>query len=398
MTMTFGSLFAGIGGLDSGFEQVGMRCSWQVEIDRACQDVLRRHWPNVQKFGDVCDVGRRNLEAVDLICGGFPCQDLSVAGRRKGLAGERSGLWFEFHRVIGELKPRWIVVENVPGLLSSNGGQDFAIVLRGLVECGYGVCWRVLDAQYFGVAQRRRRVFVVASLGGGCAAEVLFEREGGAWDTPPRGKAGAKIADSITKSFAKHGGASAGKDGYPRNVIASVLAAPVKAGAPSRRNGGSYPIVGEFVVHALSAHNQRNDVDTEHFVVVGSLQAHSKRHGHAMTTQQAAESGLLVFDWQAGDGGNDQSFRGKSRSYIVRKGDYAQFRGSAHDAVFSPRFGVRRLTPTECERLQGFPDGWTEGHSDSARYRTLGNAVCVPIARWIGKRIMQVEEGLTGEE
>src|SRR3990167_7940242 len=184
--MRYGSLFSGIGGFDLGFDRAGMKCAWQVEIDTKCQDVLGTHWPGIERYSDVRTAGRDNLEPVELICGGFPCQDLSVAGRRAGLGGERSGLWFEFARIVGELAPRWVVVENVPGLLSSAGGRDFAVILRGLVERGYGVAWRILDAQYFGLAQRRRRVFVVGHLGDGRASQVLFESDGGAWDTAPR--------------------------------------------------------------------------------------------------------------------------------------------------------------------------------------------------------------------
>src|SRR3990167_6826375 len=157
--MKYASLFSGIGGFDLGFDRAGMECVLQVEQDNSCLGILARHWPKVKKVNDVRKIKR---VSADLICGGFPCQDVSVAGKRAGLDGERSGLWFEFHRIVTEVRPRWVVVENVPGLLSSNAGRDFAVILRGLVECGYGVCWRILDAQYFGVAQRRRRVFVVA--------------------------------------------------------------------------------------------------------------------------------------------------------------------------------------------------------------------------------------------
>ncbi len=161
--MKFGSLFTGVGGFDLGFERAGMECAWQVEFDKNCQNVLRKHWSETELFNDVRTVGKHNLEPVDVICGGFPCQDVSIAGKRAGLAGERSGLWSEFARIIDELEPKWVVIENVPGLLSSNRGRDFATVIRWLAERGYGVAWRILDSQYFGVAQRRRRVFIVGS-------------------------------------------------------------------------------------------------------------------------------------------------------------------------------------------------------------------------------------------
>jgi len=171
--VTFGSLFAGIGGFDLGFEQAGMKCKWQCEIDKHANKILEKHWPNVRRYKDVREL--KNPEYVDVICGGFPCQDLSLAGNRKGLAGERSGLFFEAVRIIREVKPRWIVIENVPGLFSSNNGQDMRTVLQELVECGYSVAWRVLDSQYFGVPQRRRRIFIVGHTTRQGGFEVLFE-------------------------------------------------------------------------------------------------------------------------------------------------------------------------------------------------------------------------------
>lgn len=198
--ITFGSLFSGIGGFDLGFERAGMVCAWQVEFDKNCQNILRKHWSETELFDDVRTAGKHNLEPVDVICGGFPCQDVSIAGKRAGLAGERSGLWSEFARIIDELEPKWVVIENVPGLLSSNRGRDFATVVRWLAERGYGVAWRILDSQYFGVAQRRRRVFIVASFGDGRTADVLFESEGMRWDfeESENGGAGTSTAHTIS--------------------------------------------------------------------------------------------------------------------------------------------------------------------------------------------------------
>ncbi len=127
--MRYGSLFTGIGGIDLGFDRAGMECVWQVEIDEACRRILNRHWSNVRKYEDVRQVGKDELETVDLIAGGFPCQDLSTAGNREGLAGSRSGTWFEFRRILSECRPEWCFIENVPGLLSSAKGRDFAVIL-----------------------------------------------------------------------------------------------------------------------------------------------------------------------------------------------------------------------------------------------------------------------------
>jgi len=214
----FGSLFSGVGGMDLGLEWAGWECRWQVEIDDWRRQVLTRHWPEVPKWKDVrefllagehgrhlADGASSNISGsdacrVDLICGGFPCQDLSVAGRRAGLAGERSGLFFEFARIAGELKPHWLLFENVPGLLSSNQGLDFAVILDTLDECGYGVSWRILNSQFFGVPQRRRRVFIVGHLGGPCPPEILFESEGGGGNPQTGGKTGESIAHALRSS------------------------------------------------------------------------------------------------------------------------------------------------------------------------------------------------------
>ena len=157
--MTFGSLFAGIGGIDLGLERAGMECKWQVEIDPFCSKVLAKHWPNVERYEDVRRVGSDTLGPVDLIAGGFPCQDVSTAGEGAGIKeGTRSGLWFEFHRIICELRPRYVFVENVPGLLSNGMG----IVLGDLAEIGYDAEWEVLSAADVGAPHLRRRVFIVA--------------------------------------------------------------------------------------------------------------------------------------------------------------------------------------------------------------------------------------------
>ena len=195
--LTVGSLFSGIGGFDIGFEQAGWRVIWQVENHPFRKKILKRHWPDVELRDDI-RTDTDGLARPDLICGGFPCQDLSVAGTRAGLAGERSSLWFEYLRVVRETRPTWVVIENVPGLLSSQQGKDMEIVVKGLAECGYGVAWRVLDSQFFGVAQRRRRLYIVGYLGGPCPLEVLFEPESGDGPNPAGGKTGQDVANTLS--------------------------------------------------------------------------------------------------------------------------------------------------------------------------------------------------------
>lgn len=156
--MNFGSLFAGIGGLDLGLERAGMTCKWQVEIDDYATRVLAKHWPNVPRYRDVREVGKHNLEPVDLICGGFPCQDISNAGKRAGIDGERSGLWSEYFRIVCELRPRYVLVENVAALLERGIGR----VLGDLATGGYDAEWECLPASAIGASHLRDRVYIVA--------------------------------------------------------------------------------------------------------------------------------------------------------------------------------------------------------------------------------------------
>jgi DNA (cytosine-5)-methyltransferase 1 len=173
---TIGSLFAGIGGFDVGFENAGYRTAWQVELNPVNRAVLADRFPHAQQFEDVRHCGAHNLCPVDVLTAGFPCQDISVAGKNPiGLRGERSGLFWEVIRILKEIQPRWVVLENVVNLLAINDSQDFETVIRALAECGYVGLWRVLNAQYFGVPQQRRRLFLVAGLGRMPPMELLAD-------------------------------------------------------------------------------------------------------------------------------------------------------------------------------------------------------------------------------
>lgn len=171
--MKFGSLFSGIGGLDLGLERSGMQCAWQVEINEYATKVLAKHWPDVRRYRDVREVGAHNLEPVDLVCGGFPCQDISLEGFGAGIDGERSGLWREFYRIICELRPRYVLVENVAALLIR--GMDR--VLGDLARSGYDAEWRVLSPTFFGLPHLRRRVFLIAYPNAQRLEGRVFERQ-----------------------------------------------------------------------------------------------------------------------------------------------------------------------------------------------------------------------------
>lgn len=156
--LTHGALFAGIGSCCLGFRRAGFRTVWQVEIKPWCREILSKNFPNAERFEDVRNVGTSNLRPVDVISGGFPCQDISIAGPGTGLSGERSGLWSEFRRIISELRPKYVLVENVAALL----GRGLSRVLRDLSEIGYDAEWEVIQAANIGLPQARKRIFVIA--------------------------------------------------------------------------------------------------------------------------------------------------------------------------------------------------------------------------------------------
>jgi DNA (cytosine-5)-methyltransferase 1 len=188
------SFFAGIGGFDLALENVGMKVVFQCEKDSFCKSILKKHWGDVPLASDIATLEPREIPEADVWTGGFPCQDVSLAnqGKRKGLAGERSGLFHEFSRLVKAKRPRWIILENVPGLLNSNNGEDFRTVIHTLEELGYGLSWRVLDAKYFGTPQRRRRIYIVGSYRSIRSADVLFEPG----STTPADRSSAVTKDS----------------------------------------------------------------------------------------------------------------------------------------------------------------------------------------------------------
>jgi len=215
MTPTYGSLFSGVGGFDMGFDQAGYECKWQVEWDKHCQQTLAYHWPDVPRHGDVQDVPGDALEPVDVIIYGSPCQDLSVAGKRAGLDGSKSSMFFESVRIFKEMRnatggiyPRIAVWENVPGALNSNRGEDFRAVLTALDDIGaLAQWWSVLDAQFFGVPQRRRRVFLVSVFDPAIAeraghGQILAVGEGGRRNTAKVDQSRQDIAPTIGAGIA----------------------------------------------------------------------------------------------------------------------------------------------------------------------------------------------------
>ena len=364
--MRFISLFAGIGGFDLGFERAGMTCVAQCEIDPHARAVLAHHWPNVEKIEDVTTFkAKRFRGAIDVVCGGFPCQDLSVAGRRAGLAGDRSGLWWQFHRIVREVRPRFVVAENVPGLFSSNQRRDVFAVIDSLVQLDYRVAVRVLDAQYCGLAQRRARVFIAGSLGDGSCAEVLFDSASVGGRTPPGSASRQDVAGTL--------GGGAGERGWcddtDRATFIPAVAPTLTAKAAKGTGGPSGNECQNLIVFSCKDYGA-----DAHAKLAPTLRACGHDRSHANGGGQVAVAHTLTA------GGADASEDGTGR----------------RSPLVAMRTGVRRLTPRECERLQGFPDDFSlvpyrkKLMADGPRYRMLGNAVAVPVAEWIGRRIKAV--------
>lgn len=393
--MRVGSTFSGIGGIDLGFERAGHTVAWQVEIDDNPRRVLQRHWPDTPLYGDITQVNGDDLEPVDILVGGFPCQDLSVAGNRAGLAGHRSGLFWEFARLASELSPQWVLIENVPGLLSSHGGRDFDALVGTLEELGYGWAYRTFDAQYFGVAQRRRRVFIVGHLGEPWSASgrVLFESEGLPGD-PPSGRekrenVAAAVAGRPDESSRVAGPFGSLTGGFRSTDIDTVGAYVVEAFAQNQRD----EIRTMDVVGALSAEPGMKQTSYLHIVQkpLGTVGANevaptmTSRPYKSPNLEGQEDAVIHTFSVYPTSGqGSDLAVSEIEVAPAVTATD-----GKLHERGARVTDGVsmvRRLTPAECERLQGFPDGWTEGHSKTQRYRMIGNAVAVPVAEWVARR------------
>jgi len=421
-----------------------------VEWDKNAAGVLKHRWPNVPLFCDVSKVSADDLPDADFITYGFPCQDLSVAGKREGLDGKRSGLFYEACRIIKQLAERAIrgggagggrfiaVAENVKGLLSSGDGYDFARCIRELHNIGASeVGWSVLDSQFFGVAQRRKRVFLVADFGGESTSEILAFSEGVSGHPPPSREAGKGTAGDATKGVGEGGtiaesdivgtlsdGAHMGEglngqDAYTGRILAvqgeqkeGIAFEPRSADGEPRITGNIKEVVsptlncmggGQREPSVVSWNGDitpkaSEDVSQGVDVYNGQLTGET---GCTVTTNTGVGdgSGPKVIGWN----GDITPKASEDVSVTLRSQQGGEGVGVAHALT------VRRLTPIECERLQGFPDNWTsekmelilEGNewkatgkvvkqADGPRYKQMGNAITVNVAGWIGKQIGKV--------
>jgi DNA (cytosine-5)-methyltransferase 1 len=434
MKLQYGSLFAGVGGFDMGMEQAGYEPVFQVEWDKNCQKILHHHWPTVPKWGDVCDVNGADLPPCDVLIFGSPCQDLSVAGKRAGLQdGDRSSMFFEAVRIIKEMRdatnsiyPRATIWENVPGALSSNKGADFGVVLSSLADIGAITQeYAVLDAQYFGVPQRRRRIFLVSIYDSAaserCPDPLLPLIQGSRGDFAKSRKArkdSARFASTSIDPGNGEGFRMLAFGHYTDDDTASAIKMRDYKDATDLVVPVAYSIREDAKANNFSA----TETDTALCLngLVPSTQSHHAQIFIAEPQPPYVFDGTRHDDFRMdtetvptlkqrmGTGGGQvpmlaepiYSFDTQFGSNAAVFEDTSPTLKSSQQppSVSPPGLAVRRLTPLECERLMGWPDDhtrWTadgKEQADTNRYKQCGNGVASCVARWVGEQLRPVLE------
>lgn len=447
--MRLGSLFDGSGTAPLAASMCGIDPIWASEIEPYPIAVTKARFPQMQHLGSILDVDGSKVVPVDIICGGSPCQDLSVAGKQAGIHnGERSHLFFEMTRIIKEMRgatngkyPRYIIWENVPGAFSSNKGEDFLAVLQAFAEIadpnihvpkpeskggrlawkyagevvgdGWSIAWRTVDAQYWGVPQRRRRIYLVADLGSECAGEILFEREGVSRDSEPSGAQGQTASGDAGRGFV--GSGEHERRGVVSDVVFALQANGIDRADTACCNGSGWRENESYTLNTVDRHavcfapngNHCGVFDESH---VGATLQTKYHYG------SGGDSALAVFD--ARGNGNGETVPTLTGDHQNRVTDYTALAvgneqmqnitmaevGNTLDCMHDqqavlyngkpPRkYTVRRLTPLECCRLQGFPDYWMDGvdGSDSAKYKMWGNGMALPNMLFVMRRIAEME-------
>lgn len=492
--MKYLSVCSGIEAASVAWHPLGWEPVAFAEIEQFPSAVLGHRWPGVSNLGDFTQIESVD-GAVDVLVGGTPCQSFSVAGRRAGMDDPRGVLAIEFLRLARRVRPRWVVWENVPGVLSSGGGRDFGAFLGMLAELGYGWAYRVLDAQFFGVPQRRRRVFVVGHLGDRRrAAAVLFERDSLSGNPPSRRQAESSVARCLKVQPGSGGrlssdgqdtliagtlGGGTGNRGWCDDLdrAGAFVAGTLDTGTGVRRGAGQNP--GTLLAFSSNGHNMfreglgivtaRDARDGFHSGIIAhtlradGFDASEDGTGRGIPLipidmRQASRGGTMTNNRREGSSGGapgtgigetgDPSptlsyshtpavaynivglgHQGSNHAYEADVSGYLQHKGlgvTGNEAgtLVSSRSAVRRLTPRECERLQGFPDdytlipvkpirkptdkvlakwaaqdrlGWVNGQpwilaADGPRYKALGNSMARPVMHWLGKRVQMVDE------
>jgi DNA (cytosine-5)-methyltransferase 1 len=445
----YSSVCDGIGAAHVAWQPLGWECAWTSEIEAFPSAVVDERW-KLKNVGDMTKLTEEQLQhegPISLLVGGTPCQSFSAAGLRKGLEDPRGNLALRFTQLVGVLRPTWLVWENVPGVLSSGGGRDFGTFLGALGELGYGFAYRILDAQWFGVAQRRRRVFVVAhARDWRRAAAVLFERESVFGNPPTRGAKGEKVTGPIAGCSNGGGANGPGRTAddadslvleeatvvrsFPLEISPALKARDFK-GPSSDGDGDDASLVPITFKHNMSTPSwgvdQCETLQAKNNCAIafaqnqlGEVRCNSEVMGTVNTNQNASgrNTPMVAIAFDGGnqsasddihhtlrsgrDSGDAIAFRENQRGevqYVDPPHALASGGGKPGQGYCGVQqaMAVRRLTPRECERLQGFPDDYTlvtyrnKPAADGPRYKALGNSMAVPVMRWIGERIASVD-------
>ena len=444
--MKFLSVCSGIEAASVAWHPLGWESVAYSEIEPFPCKVLAHHYPDVPNLGDMTKFKEWPDADVNVFVGGTPCQSFSVAGLRKGLDDPRGNLMLTYLAIAQRYRPNWLVWENVPGVLSSAGGRDFGSFLGGLAVIGYGFAYRVLDAQYFGVAQRRRRVFVVGYLGNWRpAAAVLFERHSLQGHPAPSRKARESIAPSVTTGSPF---SSTGNDRVEAEAMVVTGSLCARTGqsisVQDEAQGHLMPIMHSEVCPALKARDHKgpsSDGDGDGAILVpmqpiathdiaGTMLSRNTSGGFSNSIDHAAAGYMALqpialaentIGRKPENGGNGDGFADGGPMHTLNAtgvhgvaqpigfdaynndvtGNVTKTLDTGQDYHHVPNvmqhMAVRRLTPIECERLQGFPDRYTDIMAkgkptpDGPRYKALGNSMAVPVMAWIGKRIQEVD-------
>ena len=335
------SLFSGVGGFDLALKRNGLEIVGACEIDRYARQVYGKHFPGVKIYENATTIEPKDIPDHDIFCAGFPCQAFSIAGKRRGFNDTRGTLFFEIERIVKEKLPSILLLENVLGLLSHEKGRTFATILDTLDALGYDVEWQVLNSKYF-VPQNRERVFIVGHLGGKRARKIF-----------PLGGDDQETIGLQIKMIKKIGGYSQCNSVYDTE----------DAVFPALNSG----------THGYATGN----------IAISSTQKNRSTMKEVSPTLNCTHEQVMVYTSH-----QSESCNMKQR---VQKRDSTWTLGTTSQRDFGLLDGqrVRRLTPLECERLQGFPDNWTEGHADTQRYKMMGNAVTVPVVEYLVRELLR---------
>ena len=384
----FIDLFRGIGGFHLGLERNGFKCVWSNDLDKYASEIYKKHWPETPGItGDIRTVDERTIPDHDLLCAGFPCQAFSVAGKRQGFKDTRGTLFFEICRIAKAKRPKLLLLENVKGLLSHDGGRTFGTILESLEELGYWWEYQVLNSRYFGVPQNRERVFIVGHLGNNGGREIFPVGE-----TSKMGKSTTQVAHTIDANYWKGSTPKHSVEKKVRQLIVHNIYGGFGEGlrefheySPTIRTpkgGGHLPMVVADRSRNLNKKGRNLESPKPY---ANSITAVPKDNLLALRMVRS-EEGKKARKEAMKKGKDYTPFGSNYRELTVAEENISGcFTGALNrDTLVGNKLMIRRLTPVECERLQGFPDGWTEGVSDTQRYKCLGNAVTVNVTEYLG--------------